>query len=100
MFDSTSQALKAERALKAGGVKCAVIPTPVEFTSGCGIALVVEGDTIALDIDAGTLVVEVDDATLATRRASWKAPAPNVTTGYLARYASQVSSADKGAILA
>jgi hypothetical protein len=46
LFDSTSQALKAERALKAGGVKCAVIPTPVEFTSGCGIALVVEGDSI------------------------------------------------------
>jgi dihydroxy-acid dehydratase len=71
-----------------------------EAAEGGPIALVEEGDTIALDIDAGTLVLAVDEATLATRRAAWIAPAPNVTTGYLARYAAQVSSADKGAILA
>jgi hypothetical protein len=44
-FDSTSHALKLERALKAAGVTVAVIPTPVEFESGCGISLlVVEGE--------------------------------------------------------
>jgi hypothetical protein len=41
LFESTNVALKTERDLKAAGVACAVIPTPVEFASGCGIALLV-----------------------------------------------------------
>ncbi len=41
VFDSTSHALKAERELKAAMVTVAVIPTPVEFSSGCGISLLV-----------------------------------------------------------
>ena len=44
-------------------------------------------------------VDELDDATLAERRAKWVCPEPKVKTGYLARYAKLVSSADKGAIL-
>ena len=36
---------------------------------------------------------------LAKRKAEWSCPEPKVTTGYLARYAKLVSSADKGAIL-
>ena len=39
------------------------------------------------------------DEELAARRAAWTAPEPKVKTGYLARYAKLVSSADKGAIL-
>jgi dihydroxy-acid dehydratase len=66
----------------------------------CGpIALVEEGDGIAIDIDAGTIELQVTEERLAIRRRGWKAPAPKVSTGYLARYAAQVSSADKGAIL-
>ena len=42
---------------------------------------------------------EISDEELAKRRAEWKAPAPKVSTGYLARYAKLVSSADKGAVL-
>lgn len=42
LFDSTSQALKAERIVKAAGVSCAVVPTPVEFASGCGISLLID----------------------------------------------------------
>ena len=36
---------------------------------------------------------------LARRKAAWVCPEPKVKTGYLARYAKMVSSADKGAIL-
>ncbi len=33
------------------------------------------------------------------RKAAWVCPEPKVKTGYLARYAKMVTSADKGAIL-
>ena len=42
----------------------------------------------------------MDDAVLAERRAHWKFPVKDLGRGYLARYASMVSSADEGAILA
>ena len=42
VFDSTSAALKTERALKKAGVPCAVIPTPVEITTDCGISLLLK----------------------------------------------------------
>jgi dihydroxy-acid dehydratase len=70
-----------------------------EAADGGPIALVAEGDTIALDIDAGTIELQVPAAVLEARRREWKAPAAKVKTGYLARYAAQVSSADLGAVL-
>ncbi len=70
-----------------------------EAAAGGTIALVKEGDIIAIDIPAHSIVLKVSDEELATRRAAWVAPAPKVTTGYLARYAKLVSSADKGAVL-
>ena len=54
---------------------------------------------ITLDINNYKIHLEVSDAELEKRRKSWKAPEPKVKTGYLARYAKLVSSADKGAIL-
>jgi dihydroxy-acid dehydratase len=70
-----------------------------EAAVGGPIALVKEGDRITLDINAYKITLEVSDEELARRKAEWKAPAPKVTTGYLARYAKLVSSADKGAVL-
>ena len=70
-----------------------------EAAVGGPIALVKEGDKITLDINAYKITLEVSDEELQKRRAEWKAPAPKVTNGYLARYAKLVSSADKGAIL-
>ena len=70
-----------------------------EAASGGLIGLVEEGDRIAIDIPAGRLELRVDEATLAARRERWVCPPPNVTRGYLARYARMVSSADEGAIL-
>jgi dihydroxy-acid dehydratase len=58
-----------------------------------------EGDLISSNIPAHTIRLKVSDEELAARRAKWVCPEPKVKTGYLARYAKMVSSADKGAIL-
>ena len=70
-----------------------------EAAAGGTIALVEEGDTISIDIANNRITLDVPDDVLAARRAAWVCPPPKVTTGYLARYAKLVSSADKGAIL-
>ena len=70
-----------------------------EAAVGGPIALVEEGDIIAIDIPANTINVKVSDEVLAERRAKWQPRESKVKTGYLARYASMVTSADKGAIL-
>ena len=56
-------------------------------------------DTIAIDIVNHTIELKVSDEELEARRAKWVCPEPKIKTGYLARYAKLVSSADKGAIL-
>ena len=70
-----------------------------EAQVGGPIALVEEGDIISIDIDNHRLDVKVSDEELAARKAGWSAPTPQVTSGYLARYASLVTSADRGAVL-
>lgn len=70
-----------------------------EAAVGGLIALVEEGDRISIDIDNHSLNVLVSDEELEARRAKWQPREPKVTSGYLARYASLVTSADKGAIL-
>ena len=70
-----------------------------EAAAGGLIALVEEGDTIAIDIPNCSIQLKVSDEVLAARRAKWVCPEPKIKTGYLARYAKLVTSADKGAIL-
>ena len=70
-----------------------------EAAAGGIIGLVEEGDMISIDIPNCSIVLEVSDEELARRKANWVCPEPKVKTGYLARYAKLVSSADKGAIL-
>jgi dihydroxy-acid dehydratase len=70
-----------------------------EAAVGGPVALVAEGDPIAIDIDAGTIDLRVSDEVLAARRSEWAAPAPKIGSGYLARYAASVSSADRGAVV-
>ena len=70
-----------------------------EAAVGGPVALVEEGDIISIDIDNHQLNIQVSDQELAARRAKWQPRTPQVTTGYLARYASLVTSADKGAVL-
>ncbi|MBK7011340.1 MAG: dihydroxy-acid dehydratase [Xanthomonadales bacterium] len=66
-----------------------------EAVRGGAIGLLRNGDRIV--IDAARRVIETD-ADLDARRASWIAPAPKATRGVLAKYASLVGSAAKGAV--
>ena len=70
-----------------------------EAAAGGTIALVEEGDLVAIDIPNCSITLKVSDEELEARRAKWVCPEPKIKTGYLARYAKLVSSADKGAIL-
>ncbi len=70
-----------------------------EAAVGGPIALVEEGDIIQIDINANTITVNVSDEVLAERKSNWQPREPKVTNGYLARYASMVTSANTGAIL-
>ncbi|MDE6616605.1 MAG: dihydroxy-acid dehydratase, partial [Lachnospiraceae bacterium] len=67
-----------------------------EAATGGPIALIEEGDIIAIDIPANTINVKVSDSELAKRKEAWTPREPKVQTGYLARYASMVTSADRG----
>lgn len=70
-----------------------------EAMEGGPIGLLQDGDQILLDIPGRKLEVKLDDAELAKRRAAWVCPEPKVKTGYLARYAKLVTSANTGAVL-
>lgn len=70
-----------------------------EAASGGNIAYVNEGDIISIDIPNYKIELEVSDDELNKRKANTTLKEPKVKTGYLARYAKVVSSADKGAIL-
>lgn len=70
-----------------------------EAAVGGPIALVEEGDMIEIDIPANTINVRVSDEELAKRKAAWQPRQPRITTGYLARYAKQVTSGASGAVL-
>ena len=69
-----------------------------EAAAGGPIGLVEEGDIISIDINANTINMKVSDEELAKRRETWT-PKKKEMTGYLKRYAEQVTSADKGAVL-
>jgi dihydroxy-acid dehydratase len=69
-----------------------------EAWDGGPIALVRDGDGILLDVPQRRLELAVPDAELDRRRAEWRRPAPNYTSGVLAKYAALVSGADRGAV--
>ena len=70
-----------------------------EAAVGGPIALVREGDIIRIDIPKNRLDVDISAEEMEKRRAEWQPKEPKVTTGYLARYASMVTSGNRGAIL-
>ena len=70
-----------------------------EAASGGTIGLVEEGDVISIDIPNHKITLEVSEDVLAERQKNLVMPEPKVKTGYLARYAKMVTSADKGAVL-
>jgi dihydroxy-acid dehydratase len=70
-----------------------------ETAVGGTIGLVQEGDEILIDVDQRKIELLVPDEQIEKRRKSWEPLPPKVQTGYLARYAQQVSSAARGAIV-
>ena len=69
-----------------------------EASAGGPIALVEDGDKIVIDVPNRRLDLDVGEDEMERRRKAWTPPKPRVKKGYLARYASLVSSADKGAV--
>jgi dihydroxy-acid dehydratase len=69
-----------------------------EAAVGGPIALIEDGDPIRLDIPGRRLELGVDEETLAQRRTAWLKPDPKIKTGWLARYAAVVTSANTGAV--
>jgi dihydroxy-acid dehydratase len=66
-----------------------------EAARGGPIALLRDGDRVSIDADARELRTDAD---LESRRAEWRAIAPTVTRGVLAKYARMVGSASRGAV--
>lgn len=70
-----------------------------EAVNGGTIAYVKDGDIISIDIPNYSINLEVSDEELAERKKTMPILRKENITGYLKRYAQQVSSADKGAII-
>lgn len=70
-----------------------------EAVNGGTIAYVKDGDMISINIPEYSITLEVPDEELAERRKTMSIKKKDNITGYLKRYASMVSSADKGAII-
>jgi dihydroxy-acid dehydratase len=69
-----------------------------EAAAGGLIGLVEEGDIIEIDIENKKLNLKVADNVIEERRKKWKPLEPKIKTGYVARYADLISSANMGAV--
>ena len=84
----------------SGGTRGAAIGhISPEAASGGIIAIVCEGDMISIDIPDKTITLNVKEAVIQDRLSTWKPPEPKITSGYLARYSRNVSSASTGAVV-
>jgi dihydroxy-acid dehydratase len=70
-----------------------------EAAEGGPIALIENGDKILIDLPARSIELLVDDEVLAERRRLWQKPEPKIKTGYLAKYAKLVTSANTGGVM-
>lgn len=70
-----------------------------EAAAGGEIALIEEGDIISINIPEYSIHLEVSDEELEQRRKNFVAPAAKPVSGWLARYAKLVTSANTGAVL-
>jgi dihydroxy-acid dehydratase len=70
-----------------------------EAAEGGPIAVVRNGDRIVLDIPNRALTIKLSKAEIKKRLAKWKPREPKIKTGWLARYARVVTSANTGAIV-
>lgn len=70
-----------------------------EAVSGGAIAYVREGDNIIIDIPNYKIELDISSAELEERKKTTELKVKKDITGYLARYARNVSSADRGAVI-
>jgi len=70
-----------------------------EAAAGGPISCVRDGDMIEIDLQSSRLDVDVDAKEIEARLKYLRQPPVRVQSGYLARYASLVTSADEGAVL-
>jgi len=95
----TSVALITDGRFSGGTAGLCVGHVSPEAQEGGPIGLVRNGDRVRIDIPARSINVLVDEAELARRKAAWIKPPAKISKGWLGRYASMVTSADKGAVL-
>ena len=76
-----------------------VLVEPMPGGENLTIAFIEEGDIIDIDITNHSMNVRVSDEEMSARKAKWQPREPRIKKGYLVRYASLVTSADKGAVL-
>lgn len=83
----------------SGGTRGACIGhVSPEAAAGGPIAFIEPGDMIVVDIPNRRLDLDVPEEVVAKRKAAWRPHPAKITHGYLARYASMVTSADTGAV--
>ncbi|MCP4352719.1 MAG: dihydroxy-acid dehydratase [Desulfobacterales bacterium] len=84
----------------SGGTRGAAIGhISPEAMQGGPVAIVQEGDIISIDIPNKTITLKVSEQEITERLSKWSPPEPNITSGYMARYAKVVSSASEGAVV-
>ncbi len=84
----------------SGGTRGACIGhVSPEAAVGGPIGLLKDGDVIEIDLPANRIEVKLAAKELDGRKKVWKAPAPRITKGCLAKYAALATSADTGAVL-
>lgn len=70
-----------------------------EAQRGGPIAIVQDGDEIEIDIPNRKITLRLSDEEIRRRLSHWSPPPPKYKSGYFARYAKLVSSANRGAVL-
>lgn len=70
-----------------------------EAAEGGPIAFVENGDPILIDLEARSIELLVNEDVLEARRQNWKQPEPKIKSGYLAKYAKLVTSANTGGVM-
>tara|TARA_Y100001960_G_scaffold261156_1_gene281890 strand:- start:259 stop:1938 length:1680 start_codon:yes stop_codon:yes gene_type:complete len=70
---------------------------PEAFVGG-PIALIKNGDKISINTNDSSINLHVSEEELSKRKKEWRRPQANYTTGALAKFASLVGSASKGAV--
>ncbi|MCM3569755.1 dihydroxy-acid dehydratase [Neobacillus mesonae] len=70
-----------------------------EAAEGGPIAFIQNGDKISIDLTDRSIELLIDEDEFAERRSNWVKPEPKIKSGYLAKYAKLVTSANTGGVM-